>query len=134
MQAARGALDLTVLQCLSFYIYILISGDVKLADGPNLCAGRVEFYDKGQWGTVCGTFWDMSDASVVCRQLNCGNAHKITTETEYGHGTGQIWIDQIECNGLEHELTQCPQSLFGDSRTCNASSIAGVVCTGKRTI
>ncbi|GLD67207.1 deleted in malignant brain tumors 1 protein-like protein [Lates japonicus] len=105
------------------------SGNVKLAGGLNRCAGRVEFYNKGQWGTVCGEFWDMNDATVVCRQMNCGRAHKITTMTEFGQGTGQTWLDQIECNGLESTLNQCPQRPFRD-KTCNATSVAGVVCTG----
>lgn len=104
---------------------------MKLSNGPSHCAGRVQFYDKGQWGTVCGESWDMNDATVVCRQLDCGKAHKITTMTEYGHSTGQNWIEQIECSGSEYTLAQCTQRPFRD-RTCNESSFAGVICTGKR--
>uniref|UniRef100_A0A3B5ANM0 Soluble scavenger receptor cysteine-rich domain-containing protein SSC5D n=1 Tax=Stegastes partitus TaxID=144197 RepID=A0A3B5ANM0_9TELE len=107
------------------------SGNVKLASGPNRCIGRVEFYNNGQWGTVCGESWDINDASVVCRQLDCGRAHKITTMSEYGQGTGTTWIDQIECNGMESTLPQCPQRPFTD-KTCNISSVAGVICTGKQ--
>ncbi|XP_054872022.1 deleted in malignant brain tumors 1 protein-like [Amphiprion ocellaris] len=105
------------------------SGSVKLADGPNRCVGRVEFYNNGQWGTVCGESWDINDATVVCRQLDCGRAHKITTMSEYGQGTGTTWIDQIECSGMESSLPQCPQRPFTD-KTCNTSSVAGVICTG----
>ncbi|XP_036941411.1 deleted in malignant brain tumors 1 protein-like isoform X1 [Acanthopagrus latus] len=105
------------------------SGNVRLSGGHSRCAGRVEYYDKGQWGSVCGESWDMNDAAVVCRQLDCGRGHKITTIAEYGSGTGQTWIDLIECNGLESTLAQCPQRPFRD-RTCNTTSVAGVVCTG----
>uniref|UniRef100_A0A3B5AD72 SRCR domain-containing protein n=1 Tax=Stegastes partitus TaxID=144197 RepID=A0A3B5AD72_9TELE len=98
--------------------------NVKLASGPNRCIGRVEFYNNGQWGTVCGESWDINDASVVCRQLDCGRAHKITTMSEYGQGTGTTWIDQIECNGMESTLPQCPQRPFTD-KTCNISSVSG---------
>ncbi|XP_026174460.1 scavenger receptor cysteine-rich type 1 protein M130-like [Mastacembelus armatus] len=105
------------------------SGNVKLVDGPSHCAGRVEFYDKGRWGTVCGDAWDTNDATVVCRQLNCGRSHKITTMTEYGSSREQVWIEQIECNGMESTLSQCPQRPFRD-KTCNATSFAGVLCTG----
>ncbi|KAK2856304.1 hypothetical protein Q5P01_005039 [Channa striata] len=105
------------------------SGNIKLADGPNRCSGRVEFFDKGQWGSVCGESWDMNDATVVCKQLNCGRAHKITTMTEYGQGSGNVWIDQIECNGQESTLPQCPQRSYRERR-CNITSVAGVICTG----
>ncbi|XP_042359266.1 deleted in malignant brain tumors 1 protein-like [Plectropomus leopardus] len=108
---------------------VTCSGNVKLIGGNNRCAGRVEFYDKGQWGTVCGEAWDMNDANVVCKQLDCGRAHKMTTMTEYGQGPGQTWSDQIECNGLESTLGQCPQRPFRD-KTCNVTSVAGVFCTG----
>lgn len=101
---------------------------MRLTDGISRCAGKVEFYDRGQWRTVCGESWDMNDASVVCRQLDCGRAYKINTMAEYGHG--QTWIDQIECNGMESTLTQCPQRPFTD-KTCNATSVAGVACSGK---
>ncbi|KAI3363757.1 hypothetical protein L3Q82_001371 [Scortum barcoo] len=105
------------------------SGNVKLAGGNNRCIGRVEFFNKGQWGTVCGEYWDVNDGMVVCRQLDCGRVHKITTTTEFGTGTGQTFIDQIECNGLHSSLSQCTQIPFR-GRTCNATSVAGVICTG----
>ncbi|XP_070705976.1 scavenger receptor cysteine-rich type 1 protein M130-like [Pempheris klunzingeri] len=105
------------------------SGNVKLTHGISRCAGRVEYFDKGQWGTVCGESWDMTDANVVCRQLDCGTAHRITTIAEYGHGTGQTWTDQIECKGMESTLSQCPQRSYAD-KICNTTAVAGVDCTG----
>ncbi|XP_035534569.1 deleted in malignant brain tumors 1 protein-like [Morone saxatilis] len=105
------------------------TGNVKLAGGPNACVGRVEFYDKGQWGTVCGETWDVNDAAVVCRQLDCGKAHKITINTEYGQGSGQTGIDIIDCNGRESTLAQCQQRAFRN-KVCNATSVGGVVCQG----
>ncbi|XP_054474281.1 scavenger receptor cysteine-rich type 1 protein M130-like [Anoplopoma fimbria] len=110
-------------------VSIKCSGNVKLSDGHNRCIGRVEFFNKGQWGTVCGESWDVNDANVVCRQLDCGKTHKITTISEVGHSSGETWMNSIECNGLESTLSQCPQRPFRD-RTCNITSVAGVICTG----
>ncbi|XP_029984064.1 deleted in malignant brain tumors 1 protein-like [Sphaeramia orbicularis] len=112
---------------------VVCSGIVKLAGGPNRCVGRVELYDKGQWGAVCGDSWDMFDAAVVCRQLNCGIAHKITTTPKYGHGTGPVWTDQIDCRGQESILSVCPRSSFSNN-TCNINSVAGITCTEGLTV
>ncbi|XP_062293821.1 deleted in malignant brain tumors 1 protein-like [Scomber scombrus] len=108
---------------------VICTGNAKLSGGHNRCVGRVEFFDQGQWGNVCGESWDMNDANVVCKQLNCGRAHTIATTAAYGLGTGQTVIDRIECNGIEATMSQCQRGPFRD-RTCNTTSVAGVVCTG----
>ncbi|KAM9840271.1 scavenger receptor cysteine-rich domain-containing protein DMBT1-like, partial [Aulostomus maculatus] len=110
-------------------VYVECSGNVKLAAGPNRCAGRVEFFDKGQWGTVCGEFWDINDATVVCKQLNCGRAHRTNATNEYGHGSGNFWFEQIECSGSESTLAECPRRPVRD-HTCTAETgVAVVICT-----
>ncbi|KAF7659221.1 hypothetical protein LDENG_00001350 [Lucifuga dentata] len=107
---------------------VTCSGNVRLADGQNHCAGRVEVYNKGQWGTVCGDSWDLVDAKVVCKELNCGNVHIITNSDIYGLGTGKIWINRIDCAGSDSTLSQCSQREFGE-RPCNSTSVAGVLCS-----
>ncbi|CAL1586342.1 unnamed protein product [Knipowitschia caucasica] len=107
---------------------IVCTGNVKLVGGPNRCAGRVEVYKQGQWGDVCGELWDVNDAGVVCRQLKCGAEHSITSALDYGHGSGHVWVDQIECSGRETSVSQCPQRPFV-TRACNVTSLAGVVCS-----
>ncbi|KAM9779106.1 scavenger receptor cysteine-rich type 1 protein M130-like isoform 2-T2 [Syngnathus typhle] len=104
------------------------SGNVRLAGGVHRCAGRVEFYDQGRWGDVCGETWDTSDAQVVCKQLDCGKALNITTAAEYGRGSGHVWMMQKECSGTESTLAQCPESSLLDG-SCNTTSLAGVICS-----
>ncbi|XP_072288954.1 scavenger receptor cysteine-rich type 1 protein M130-like isoform X2 [Eucyclogobius newberryi] len=114
------------------YASVTCSGIVKLVDGPNRCAGRVEMFKK-KWGNVCGQSWDMSDAQVVCQQLNCGKAFKITTNTSpYGLGRGTFIVEHIECNGRESLLEQCTVTHGG--KECNSSSVATVICSDSMNI
>uniref|UniRef100_A0A3B4BDF7 Soluble scavenger receptor cysteine-rich domain-containing protein SSC5D n=1 Tax=Periophthalmus magnuspinnatus TaxID=409849 RepID=A0A3B4BDF7_9GOBI len=110
------------------YAAVTCSGIVKLVDGPNRCAGRLEVFHKGQWGDVCGQSWDMNDAHVVCQQLNCGTAFKLTTDpSHYGRGRSGFNVEHIECNGRESLLQQCTVTHGG--KECNSSSVAAVIVT-----
>ncbi|XP_066428578.1 antigen WC1.1-like [Eleutherodactylus coqui] len=104
------------------------SNQLRLVDGPGRCAGRVEIYHDGRWGTICDDSWDEADADVVCRQLGCGYGVRATTGAYYGRGTGDIWLDDVECEGNEIHIRDCPAKQFGD-HDCGHKEDAGVVCS-----
>ena len=89
--------------------------------------GRVEVYHDGTWGTVCGVGWDISDASVVCRQLGYSSATFALGVAFYGKGSGPIYYNNLSCNGTEARLADCPHPGIG-SGNCSHSKDAAVGC------
>ncbi len=47
-------------------------------------------------------------------------------------GTGQIWLDNVNCRGTETRLIDCPANALG-SHNCVHAEDAGVNCMGKLT-
>ncbi|CAI5689241.1 unnamed protein product [Oreochromis niloticus] len=108
---------------------VICSGDIRLAgSGSTRCSGRVEVYHSNSWGTVCDDGWDLNDAEVVCRQLNCGSALEVPQSARFGEGTGQIWLEHVTCSGNESSLAECQHSGFG-SNTCEHGRDAAVICS-----
>ncbi|NXE71704.1 DMBT1 protein, partial [Calcarius ornatus] len=92
------------------------------------CAGRVELFHAGTWGSVCDDTWDLAAARVTCRQVRCGPALRATPRPgEFGPGAGPIWLDDVTCTGREAELARCPARPWGE-HNCHHGEDAGVEC------
>ncbi|KAI4876034.1 hypothetical protein NFI96_008929, partial [Prochilodus magdalenae] len=112
---------------------LVCAASVRLVDGDSHCAGRVEVLHRGQWGTVCGDNWDMSDAAVVCRELGCGEAVDALTDAHFGPGSGPVWMNNVSCSGSESNLKNCKSAGWLEYN-CSHSKEAGVMCSGVRLV
>eukprot|EP00062_Callorhinchus_milii_P023953 gi/632983377/ref/XP_007908617.1/ PREDICTED: scavenger receptor cysteine-rich type 1 protein M160-like [Callorhinchus milii] len=112
---------------------VLCSEDIsiRLMDGGSSCAGRVEIYYKGTWGTVCDDSWGSLEAEVACKQLGCGSAVNTTAAAPCGRASGQVWLDEVRCTGNESALWECATSPWGQ-HDCHHKEDVSIVCTGHR--
>jgi hypothetical protein len=102
-------------------------GQVRLVDG-SATSGRVELCFNQTWGTVCDDFWDVTDATVVCRQLGLPFQFPLALSfAHFGPGRGPIHLDDLRCNGSEVSLLECPHIGVGN-HNCRHLEDAGVDC------
>ncbi len=100
---------------------------VRLVNGPNPRAGRLEVLHNDVWGTVCEDSFDVRDASVVCQQLGLGSSGTAYGNARYGQATGQIWLDEVGCTGTEARLESCRHNPWG-THDCTHAKDVGVEC------
>ena len=101
---------------------------VRLVGGPSPREGRLEVQYNDIWGTVCRNLFDDTDASVVCYMLGYGRAGR-HIGSHYGAGSGQIWLDDVQCNGTEKHISECSHGGWGIVN-CEHSEDVAVSCTG----
>ncbi|XP_070337652.1 scavenger receptor cysteine-rich domain-containing protein DMBT1-like isoform X7 [Equus asinus] len=101
---------------------------LQLVNGSGRCSGRVEVFYHGRWGRVCDDDWDMNEAHVVCRQLNCGHALAAPVEAQFGDGEGKFLLDDVDCTGRESFLGQCPHADWS-LHNCGPGEDASVICS-----
>ena len=106
-------------------------GAVRLVGGASDNEGRVEVYHNSTWGTVCDDGWDITDANVVCQQLNYSRATSALGDAYFGQGSGPIHYDEVACNGTETRLADCVHNGVG-IHNCYHGEDAGVQCDNVR--
>ena len=95
----------------------------------NEAYGRVEVNYEGIWGTICDDYWDRNDANMICQQLGfpAHGKHAHATGAKFGEGSGNIWLDDVNCGGSESNIEWCRHRGWG-THNCRHSDDAGVYC------
>ncbi|XP_078095342.1 scavenger receptor cysteine-rich type 1 protein M130-like [Mustelus asterias] len=101
---------------------------LHLVGGNTKCSGRVEVLCNNTWGMVCDDSWDIADANVVCRQLNCGPALLASGGAMFGMSNTAVWLDEVKCTGSESILSDCT-SASSTQPDCNHKEAANVICS-----
>eukprot|EP00057_Strongylocentrotus_purpuratus_P018677 XP_011673151.1 PREDICTED: scavenger receptor cysteine-rich domain superfamily protein-like [Strongylocentrotus purpuratus] len=103
-------------------------GAVRLVDGFTSSQGRVEYYDDGQWSTICDTVGDLRKATVVCRQLGYLTASEAFGGSYFGSGSSDQPIDAVSCHGYEAAFEDCDHRVFSPENCEYHENDAGVIC------
>ena len=103
---------------------------MRLVEGSWSGEGRVEIFHDGTWGTVCDDSWDMNDAKVVCRALGYPSATFAPTTAYFGQGSGEIWLDNVYCLGIESSIERCRHNGWKVTY-CYHEEDASVICLRK---
>ena len=116
------------------------TGALRLVDGVltdeqgRLCEGRLEIYYNGAWGTICDDYWNKNNADVACRAL--GFVASVEDFNRYrtayfapGTEEQEIVLDDLNCNGDESGLLECPSGQPGPGfHNCRHSEDVGLRC------
>uniref|UniRef100_A0A4W2GWZ7 Scavenger receptor cysteine-rich domain-containing protein SCART1-like n=1 Tax=Bos indicus x Bos taurus TaxID=30522 RepID=A0A4W2GWZ7_BOBOX len=103
--------------------------EFRLVNGSSACEGRVELQVQGAWAPLCAAHWDLADATVLCHQLDCGNAVATPPGGHFGGGASAPWPDEVHCVGTEPYLWSCAVSTLG-APACGPGDAAAAVCSG----
>jgi deleted-in-malignant-brain-tumors protein 1 len=99
---------------------------IRLMDGATDNEGRVEIHLHGVWGTLCNRGLGGATGHVICRQL--GYLRAVETSTVVGPNDRPILMSDVECNGDELFIADCPYSTVG-AYTCTHSMDVSITCS-----
>ena len=116
---------------LKAYFVLVGNTAVRLVDGSSYNEGRVEILYNGVWGTICSDGWNLNNAIVTCRSMGFSAVNTFyVTSSQYGPGVGQIWLDNVMCDGSESSIARCSHLGINITQNCTHAKDVGVRCRG----
>ncbi|XP_076734506.1 scavenger receptor cysteine-rich type 1 protein M130 [Maylandia zebra] len=113
------------------YVVCSDSVEVKLADGPGRCAGRLEIKHEGQWKKVLAKEWTEAQSAAVCKQLQCGEKGK--TE-KFSQGSGSFLSITCPRNKKISKISECLTENSNNQFSDREAEAAGITCEGHKVV
>ncbi|XP_058413410.1 antigen WC1.1-like [Diceros bicornis minor] len=110
--------------CSEFLALRMVSEDQE-------CAGWLEVFYNGTWGSVCRSPMEAMTLSMICRQLGCGDSGTLNSSLAFREGSRPRWVDGIQCRKTDTSLWECPSDPWKYS-SCLPRQEAYIMCTGMR--
>ncbi|WAR22494.1 DMBT1-like protein [Mya arenaria] len=122
----------TVTTCYYHYysacnVYPLNITGIRLSGGGYPQIGRIELQVQGQWGRICGDFFDINNAAVLCRMMGL-NSSAFMRHDNFVQGSGPLLMNYVHCYGSEEHINNCSYSApYINSCTSNNDIKCGVI-------
>ncbi|MXQ98556.1 hypothetical protein E5288_WYG002193 [Bos mutus] len=104
---------------------------LRMVNEDQQCAGRLEVFYNGTWGSVCCSPVEDITLSVICREPGCGDSGTLNSSVALRKGSRPRWVDGIRCQKTDTSLWQCPSDPWKYS-SCSPKEEAYISCAGRR--
>lgn len=94
------------------------------------CAGRLEIFYDGAWGSVGKTNMSPTTVEVICRQLGCADKGNIIPASVVKTTSRHMWVDNVQCPKGSDTLWQCPSSPW-KRRLASPSEETWITCASE---
>ena len=88
---------------------------------------RLEVLFEKEWGSVCSGGIKAPTAETLCKALGFTLGGKLVPH--YGGGKGEIWLDEVTCQGDEGDVGDCKHAPWGEVN-CQHGDDVGLCCYG----
>ena len=124
-RALSGMLTVSPVSSLSILEFLAL----RMVSGDQECAGWLEVFYNGTWGSVCRSPMDDVTVSIICSQLGCGDSGSLNTSVGLREGSRPHWVDGIQCQRTDPSLWQCPSDPW-NYNSCSPKEEAYISCAG----
>ncbi|CAN0287964.1 unnamed protein product [Rangifer tarandus platyrhynchus] len=104
---------------------------LRMVSEDQQCAGWLEVFYNGTWGSVCRSPMEDITVSMICRQLGCGDSGSLNSSVALREGSRPRWVDGIKCRKTDTSLWQCPSDPW-NYNSCSPKEEAYILCAGGR--